>query len=516
MIIGFSEMMTQTPYLYGGTLPSALLADITVIPRNSQHLSSLVDDILDLSKAEAGRVALARERVGVAELVDAAVATVQPLFSSRGLFLRIEVATDLPKLYCDATRIRQVILNLLSNAGRFTRRGGVVLRAHQDQGALVCSVQDTGPGIEPDELERIFEPFHQAGQNRSEEVGSGLGLSISRMFVSLHGGRMWAESILGEGTTFFFRLPFAPLQRVADTDVSRWFGPYMEEHGTRLGASPAPHPAPPLRLVTLESGQALSALLSRYADDVEVATTHNLDQALHELNREPATALLVNDAIVQQAVVQIPQLARLPYGTPAIVCWLPGDMETREELGITRYLTKPIRRDELLDAILGLECRVRSILVVDDDTEAVQLLARMLASADESYQVLRATDGRRALQLLRTREPDLLLLDLYMPDMSGYQLLEEKRDSPAISEIPVFVVSAHAQDLSPRRGNSVGLVLRDQLSVDDLLMALQIVSRRYAVRRSPDLGYPQSPTASPACADRHRRPSYAPVPPAPK
>ena len=496
MIIGFSEMMTETPHVYGSQLPSALLADIAVIQRNSQHLSSLVDDILDLSKAEAGRIALSRDQADVAELVDTAVTTVRPLFTTRKLYLTVDVEPDLPLLYCDATRIRQVILNLLSNAGRFTRTGGVRVRAYQDKGALVCSVQDTGPGIEKGDLERIFEPFHQVGPRRDKASGSGLGLSISRMFVTLHGGKMWAESIVGQGTTFVFRLPFTPLQRSGNAGVGRWFGPYVEDVPPRTGASRAPHPAPPPRLVTLESGHALSHLLSHYAGDVEVVATHNLDQAMDELNRTPATALLVNDRVAQEAVRQTPQLGKLPYGTPAIVCWLPGDVETKEQLGISRYLTKPIRRDQLLEAINATDRRVRSILAVDDEGEAVQLLARMLASADVPYQVLRAIDGRRALNLMRERRPDLVLLDLYMPEMNGYQLLEEKRADPSIADIPVIVVSAHAPDLSPQRGNSFGVVLRDQLSVDDLLTALQMVSRGWdADQRSPRRERPGMPSA---------------------
>jgi signal transduction histidine kinase len=495
MIIGFSEMMTETPGVYGSQLPSALLADVSVIQRNSQHLASLVDDILDLSKAEAGRVALERDQVNVANLIDAAVATVGPLFTTRGLYLTVDIEPSLPDLSCDSTRIRQVILNLLSNAGRFTRAGGVAVRAYQEQGALVCSVRDTGPGIEAANLERIFEPFHQVGPRREKEGGSGLGLSISRMFVSLHGGKMWAESAVGQGTTFYFRLPFAPSQRGGNAPLGRWFSPYADFH-SREGTSRAPRPDTPPRLVTLEPGHALADLLRRYAGEIQVTSVLTLDQAVQELNRAPALALVVNDRAAQHAVQQIPQLSRLPFGTPAVVCWMPGDAETMEQLGIARYLTKPIQRDRLLEAVGGIGRDVGTILVVDDQPEAVQLLARMLASADGSYQVLRTTSGRRALSLMRERQPDLVLLDLYMPEMSGFQVLEAKKADPAIAGIPVVVISAHAPDMPAQRGNCLSVVLRDRLTVEDLLAALQMVSGLYGSdQQSPHPALPETPPA---------------------
>ncbi|MBC7239835.1 MAG: HAMP domain-containing histidine kinase, partial [Chloroflexi bacterium] len=201
-------MITEHPEIYGPSLPPALLADIAVIQRNSQHLASLVDDILDLSRAEAGRIALMKERVTVQELVDAAVVAVKPLFDSKGLYLRAEIAPEVPPIYCDRTRVRQVILNLLSNAGRFTAKGGVELRVTYYEGDVLFSVADTGPGIAPEDQQRVFEPFEQANTSLTRSAGStGLGLSISKHFVEMHNGRMWLESELGKGTTVYFRLP---------------------------------------------------------------------------------------------------------------------------------------------------------------------------------------------------------------------------------------------------------------------------------------------------------------------
>ncbi len=206
MIIGFSEMILQAPETYGRGLPSALLADLSIIFRNSQHLAGLIDDVLDLSQIEAGRMALSRERVALPEIIDAATVAVRPLYTSKGLCLATEVAPDLPLIFCDRTRIREVLLNLLSNAGRFTERGGVRICAWREGSEVAVSVADTGPGIASQDRERLFQPFQQLnGSQRRLHQGSGLGLSISKAFVELHGGRMWLDSELGSGTVFHIR-----------------------------------------------------------------------------------------------------------------------------------------------------------------------------------------------------------------------------------------------------------------------------------------------------------------------
>ena len=190
MIIGFCEMIIKAPQTYANNLPSALLADLTVVYRNSQHLSKLIDDVLDLSQIETDHMPLVKERVHLRSIIDSAMIAIQPLFKPKKLYLRAECPDDLPPIYCDPTRVREVILNLLSNAGRFTKQGGVVVRAWHEGEHVVVSVTDTGPGISTTDMERIFHPFEQLdGSIRRRHGGSGLGLSISKGLVELHEGR---------------------------------------------------------------------------------------------------------------------------------------------------------------------------------------------------------------------------------------------------------------------------------------------------------------------------------------
>jgi len=514
MIIGFSEMITQSPQVYGSGsthlhgLPPALLADIDTIYANSQHLARLVDDVLDLSQVEAGRMALSKDWTFLQEIVDAAALAVRPLYESKGLHLELEVPQDLPPLFCDGTRIRQVVLNLLSNAGRFTERGGVRVRAWREKGGaetrVVVSVTDTGPGIPPEDQARLFEPFQQLDTSlRRPHGGSGLGLSISKRFVEMHKGRMWLESPAGDqeegpGTTFYFSLPLEtplPTTLASMDGAMRWLNPHGEYEyriRTRPFKAPAPEAAP--RFVLLEEGRTLQRLFSRYLHGFDTLPVPDLEGAVVELNRSPAQALIVNAPLGGGGPVPLGQLANLPYGTPAVACWVPGEDEAARRLGVVRYLTKPVTRQELLSALEDLGEDVANdadggdetytpcarqhptVLLVDDQPEALQLFARMLSSAERGYRVIRAESGPRALSLLRQQRPDVVLLDLIMPGMDGFQVLQEKGQDPAIRDIPVIVVTSKDPSGEPIVSDGLTVTRSGGLSVRDLLGCIQAVS----------------------------------------
>jgi signal transduction histidine kinase len=353
MIIGFSEVITQSPQVYGASLPPALLADIAAIRRNSQHLAKLVDDVLDLSQIEAGRMGLSKGWTSLQEIIGAASTAVRNLFESKGLYLETEVPPDLPPVFCDSTRTRQVVLNLLSNAGRFTEQGGVRLKAGREDDRVVVSVSDTGSGIALEDQEKLFEPFQQLDVSiRRRQGGSGLGLAISKRFVEMHGGQMWLESSVGVGTTIYFSLPLetVPPTVPASDGAQRWFSPYQQyEARTRRSKAPVPRLAP--RFVILEQGDTLQRLFRRYMDDVEIISIREVEQAIAELNHSPAQALIVNAPLFEQMPVPMAQLTNLPYGTPAVAYWVPGADEAAQQLGVVRYLVKPVARKALLSTL---------------------------------------------------------------------------------------------------------------------------------------------------------------------
>jgi len=479
MIIGFSEMITEAPQIYGVRLPPALLSDIAAIHLNSQNLARLVDDVLDLSQVEAGRMALSKEWTSLKDVVDEAILAVRALFESKGLYLEAEVPADLPSVFCDSTRIRQVVLNLLSNASRFTEQGGVRIKVRRERGEVLVSVADTGPGIAPEDREKLFEPFQQLdGSIRRRHSGSGLGLSISKRFVEMHGGKMWLESEVGVGTTFYFSLPLEvslPPAIASAGDARRWFNPYYR-YEPRIRPSKAPEPTVSPRIVLLERGEVLQRLFSRYLHDFETVSVQDIGEAILELNHSPAQALVVNAPPFEDMPATIDQLTNLPYGTPAVACWVPGEDETARRLGVVRYLVKPVARETLLSALDSVGEGVRSVLLVDDEPDVLQLFARMLSSAERSYRVLRAESGPRALSLLRQRRPDVMLLDLIMPGMDGFQVLQEKSRDPSTRDIPVIVVSARDPSGEPIVSEKLTVTRGGGLSVRHLLTCIQAIS----------------------------------------
>lgn len=477
MIIGFSEMIAQSSHVYGQGLPPTLLADIGVIRRNAQHLAKLVDDVLDLSQVEAGRMALAREPACIRGIIDEAAEAVRPLYQSKGLYLETEVSKDVPSVLCDRIRVRQVVTNLLANAGRFTQRGGVSVRAWPEGDKVLVSVADTGPGIALEDQKRLFEPFEQLDNSiRRAHGGSGLGLSISKRFVEMHGGQMWLQSELGAGTTITFSLPIEPPsgnEFPEAGDVRRWFGPYSQ-YEPRTRPSKAPRPASASRYVVMEEGDTLTRLLSRYLHGHDIVSVETVEQAISEISRSPARALIVNQPPGMSFPVD--RLRDLPYGTPALSCWVAGQEEAAKRLGVARYLVKPVVREALLSALEELGKEVKTVLLVDDEPEVLQLFTRMLSSPERRYNVLQARNGEWALTLLRKRRPDVMLLDLVMPGVDGFEVLRQKSCDPAVRDIPVIVMSAKDPSREPIATDALTATRSGGMSVRELVTSIEALS----------------------------------------
>lgn len=494
MIIGFADIIARSPHVYGGRLPPSLLTDIAAIRRNAEHLATLVNDVLDLSQVEAGRMALSRDWVELPPVITAAFEVVSGLYTSRGLYLRAEIDPDLPPAYCDEARIRQVIINLLGNAGRFTERGGVTVscrRSPANHRDLVVCVADTGPGIAAKDQQRIFEPFQQADvSTRRRHGGSGLGLTISKQFIEMHGGSLWLESQVNVGTTISFTLPTEnpALLAAAQANSLRRALVADDEIGYHLRTRPsaAPTPAVGQRFVLVDPEGPLQRLLTRYLPNVEVDAFVDPAEALAALQRSPAQALVINDAA---AVAWAAAIGQLPYGTPAITCWLPGEQDTVRRLGVVAYLVKPVVQDQLLAAVGRLGAHVKTVLLVDDEEDELHLFARMLESEENRYAILQVTTGRRALSMLRARHPDLLLLDLNMPDINGFQVLEEKARDPEIADIPVIVISSRDPTGEPVFSNTLTVTQSSGFSQRNLVDCIQALG---AILAPPVLAEPPS------------------------
>lgn len=479
MIIGFSETILQSPGAYGKKIPPALLADLMVIHRNAGHLSELINDVLDLSQIDADKMALTKEQAPFKEIVEEATVSIRPLYVSKGLHLNIDIPENLPSIFCDRTRIREVLLNLLSNAGRFTEQGGVSVRVWLEGNDLMVSVADSGPGIASKDLGKVFQPFQQLDSSiRRRHGGTGLGLTISERFIQLHGGKIWVESQEGSGTTFFFCLPIAPPALSGDSFL-RGVTPaweFLQRTQPYTGSKPVIQP----RFVILESGDTLHRLLTRYWDKVETVVVTSLEEAVAELSRLPAQALLVNEPSTDKALEYLDLSQKLPNNTPLITCSIPR-LDELNPWGAAVRLVKPIFRETLLAALDQLNIKEGTILIVDDEPDALQLFRRMLTSLARDYRILLARDGQEALAILQECRPHVILLDLVMPNMDGFQLLRLRPQHPVLSEIPVVIISARDPAGQPIMSSMVAATLGGGLSLSQLLASIEAFSKVLAI-----------------------------------
>ena len=390
MIIGFTEIIARSPHLYGSHLPAALMTDITAIQRSSQHLSSAGQR---RARPEPGgsrahgpepRMDLARRDDPVGPLGCRRLIPLQRAVPEIGAARSPASGLLRPDPHPPGGHQPAQQRRALYDPGR---------RGHCMPGEmsrlLVFSVTDTGPGIPEEDQKRIFEPFQQVDNSiRRLYGGSGLGLTISKQFIELHGGKMWLESRPGQGTAFFFTLPLAPSldeEEAARGDRNSAAGQRVrrglipdDELGYRLRTRPSKAPAPRLipRLVVLEKEQSLQRLLTRYLQDTEIVSTRSLEEAAEALSRSPAQALVANLPPFENLSSEMISIA--PFGTPVITCWIPGEVEAANHLGVIQYLVKPLTRERLLSVLAGLPGEIKNVLVADDEPDELHLFARML------------------------------------------------------------------------------------------------------------------------------------------
>jgi signal transduction histidine kinase/CheY-like chemotaxis protein len=461
LIVGFTETMTRSPEYYGGQLAPAYMRDLRIVYRNAHHLQDLVNDVLDLARIEAAQMGIMPEKTDPAALVQDVADTARSLVESRGPALYTEIAPDLPQIWLDPTRIRQVLFNLLNNAARFTEEGSITVRLWQHKNEVRFSVTDTGVGIAAQDLQRIFEEFQQAeGSSRRRQGGTGLGLAISKRFVDLHHGRMWVESEVGKGSTFYFSLPVNRTQLEVELESKRFA---QAEPVTQAEEEN-------VILLVVTPNLSTAALLTHHVQGCRPVVALNLDEA-----RQMAQQLLPQAVVIDRAcgittpteLEKFAQSCDLPE-TAFMACPLSDKGKLHPHLDIDGFLTKPISRQSLWDVLRRLGGSVNKILIIENDNDFVQLLSRMLDTSVRPYQIITAYNGQEGLTLMRHHQPDAVLLDLGLPDMQGTRVVKQIRATPVGADIPIVIISGQA-DLeadSTLRGTTMltrpnGLVLSE-------------------------------------------------------
>jgi PAS domain S-box-containing protein len=475
-ILGFSQLLSDdATNRFDSTTRRRYLDQIY---GSGQHLLQLINDILDLSKVEAGQMALHLQPVELAQLIDSVRATVEPLARSKGIVLNTEPITQLA-LIADAAKVRQMLLNLVSNAIKFTPGGGRVdIRMRRVESWVEIAVADSGIGIAKEDFSRLFTEFQQLdpGPGQPRE-GTGLGLALTKRFVELHGGQISVESAPGEGSTFTLRLPYEATERqtpaptpppqVAAIDLDR---PLV------LVVDDDPHAAEILAR-HLDAGGFRSALASTGPEALVMArdlkpVAITLDILLPEvdgwevLNRLKADESTRNIPVVVVSVVDNPALGRA--------------------LGALDYFVKPVDGKALLSRLsqYTFTTRVQSepvrVLVVDDEPANVDLLEALLKPA--GFGVLRANGGKAGIDMAKSHMPNLILLDLMMPDVTGFDVVEALRADEATRAIPVMVLTAKTltkNDKKALNGQVAAIFKRDSVAGTELTAWLRdIVAKR--------------------------------------
>ncbi len=438
-IIGYSEILLEEAEEEG---QDAIIPDLNKIRSAAKHLLSLINDILDLSKIEAGKMTSYCERIDIAAMIGEVESTVFPLVQKNQNQLEIILSPDIGTMHSDLTKIRQTLFNLLSNASKFTEKSQIQLRVERytEQGTewIRFAVQDHGIGMTPVQVGRLFQAFSQADDSTTKKYGgTGLGLAISRMFCQLLGGDITVVSTPGEGSTFTVVLPVeAPKEDVPATDT-----------------------APATSAVSSETKDTARALVLVIDDDVDARTL--LQRKLEKIGYEVLCAAdgiegmalarsRTPDAITLDVMMPgkdgwtvLSELKADPLTSsiPIIMVSMLQNSEMGYALGAVEYLTKPIDHERLV-AILDKfrSARASHVLVVDDDETSRHLLIRMLEK--ENYRTSEAENGSVALERVAADTPSLILLDLMMPVMDGFGFLAAISRDPAYRDIPVVVVTA--------------------------------------------------------------------------
>jgi PAS domain S-box-containing protein len=451
-IIGFSEILETESAGALNDKQRRYVANVLVSGRN---LLQLINDILDLSKVEAGRMELVPATLEVGNVLEQAREMIAPLADKKRLALELTLPDALPQVHADQAKLKQILFNLLSNAIKFTPEGGRVTISAVAQpgsgnggghghGEVEIAVADTGIGIAPDDLDRIFKDFEQVGpdSNRHSQ-GTGLGLALTRKLVELHGGNVSVESRLGAGSTFRFTLPSS------GAELPPLVG---------LNAAAAPSGRPGLLVLVVDDDARSRDLISHYLEQTGyrtacTATAADAVRLARELKPDAITLDIIlpdrDGLLVLAELKSDPDTRRIPV----VVVSVTERSELGFSLGAEDWLVKPVQRDVFLRSLeaataSGRSGGKRTILVVDDDPTAVEYLGELVRQ--RGCEVLTASNGRDGVALALRHQPDAIILDLCMPEMNGFEAVKALRAGSRTRATPILIVTARDLSLEER------------------------------------------------------------------
>lgn len=476
-VLGFSDLLADKRC---GELNERQQRYVSHITAGGKHLLRLINDILDLSKIEAGRMELFCEDLSVATIFGEVVSALRPLAEKKAQALSSDVDRGVT-VHADATRFRQVLMNLVGNAIKFTPQNGhIELKAQVVENQIQVKVRDDGPGIPPAEQKRIFDAFYRLRKSGEAAEGTGLGLAITDSLVKLHGGTLGLESAPGKGSCFYFGLPMG-----TGTPAPNKSWP----EGARKSSERA-------KVLIIDDDRTAITLIESQltSSGYETYSCNQPEQALQaaaELQPQAITLdLLMKPTSGWEILLQLKNDARTA-NIPVIVVSVVDHASMGAAIGADEYLVKPVDRKTLLGAVERCIARrevsgpAGPILVVEDDVATREVIVELLSA--KGYAVKSAADGIAARGEVASSLPDLVILDLMLPDVSGFELLAEWRANSRTSGIPVFVLTS--KDLTEEekrylRDHAQSLFHKQESWQEELLKQLQRAMRKPQVART--------------------------------
>jgi signal transduction histidine kinase/DNA-binding response OmpR family regulator len=448
-IIGYSEMLQEEAEDLG---QAVFIPDLQRINAAGKHLLALISDILDLSKIEAGRLELYLERFDIGEMIKEIVGTSEPLVKKKSNVLEVLSPPGLGFMFADLTRVRQCLFNLISNAAKFTENGSIKFRVARDtrDGSdwIIFAVSDTGIGMNEEQIGKLFRPFSQADLATTRKFGgTGLGLAITRHFCRMMGGEIQVDSEPGKGSRFTILLP----AEVVGTGPAQ-DGAFRQRPAAGIVAEGPPGAS---TVLVIDDDPSACDMLCRVFREAGFRVACATDgarglQLARELLPEAITLDVIMPGIDGWAVLSSLKADPITASIPVFMVTISQDMEKGYSLGATEYLSKPVEKSKLLALVRN--CRrddPAPILIVEDDPSMRKLVRTILQK--EGYAVREAENGLAGLQRIEEEIPQLIILDLMMPEMNGFEMLAEMRRDVRLPAIPTIVVTS--KDLSPEERN---------------------------------------------------------------
>lgn len=458
-IIGYSEMLIDDAQ---EAEDSTNIADLERIKSSGQHLLALINDILDLSKIEAGKMEVYTERFAIAPLIDDVAATIRPIIDKNANILITQINTSITEMETDKTKLRQNLFNLLSNAAKFTKGGKIELIVDESGDAINFTIRDNGIGMTTEQKGRLFEAFMQADSSTTRNYGgTGLGLAIVKQFTEMVGGAVDVVSEPGKGSAF--TLSFPKHLRTHNNDV-------VPHENTGVNG----------RILVIDDDpkarQAMTDLLDAEGYEAIMAPDAQVGLTLAAKYRPDAIILDVimpgqDGWFVLNALKADSELCEIPV----ILATVLGDRDMGLAFGAVDHLTKPIDPQRLVDTLSAFAgSSDREVLVVDDDPASRALFRRILVR--EGWSVREASDGVRALAQLEIKLPTLMVLDLMMPNLDGFETLRAMRKSEEFKTLPVIIATSKdltRDEMDWLQSNARDVVIKGQTGRTDLMAAIR-------------------------------------------